>query len=98
MLLTRLLCGYERNGDELRGQVTLPSDVDLHFLQELFGADKSEPMFDCFPLDIEKAGVLEASFNLPRLDPTLEWFLECDLGPGSGLGVDPDIRVRTPNN
>ncbi len=90
--IERTLDYYEKNSDDLAGQLPLEG-VELAFLQELFGMTRDDPMFEVFPVNSLQVEALRpyvsGEIDLDRYD----YYLDCSGIPTSE-GVS-DTRVVT---
>ncbi|CAN5762395.1 hypothetical protein BH23PLA1_BH23PLA1_02800 [soil metagenome] len=79
----RTLAFYEKGEDNLAGEYRL-SGMDLPRLQNLFGVDPDNPMYDVWPVDPAKAEVLihfvDGTIDLGKYD----YYVECHALPESG--------------
>lgn len=73
--IVRKLRGYEKNGDALILEIKLPP-LDISYLQNLFGIDKDNPMYDAYEVHEKQKIVLEKyiteEIDLDRYDYFLE--------------------------
>lgn len=78
MKLSRLFRGFDKNDDSLQQEIELPLTVELSILQEIFGADRDDPMYDCYPVSADRAAAVEEDLGLHVPVEKYDFFLECD--------------------
>ena len=72
----RVLRWYEKNGDALVGEQVL--NLDLHWLQKLFGESRDSLMFECYPVSRMQARYLQRRLRRSFDLDSYAYFLECD--------------------
>lgn len=55
--MTRIIRCYSKVDESLILEVTIP-DIDLRVLQDAFGIDTDNPMYDCYPIGSTQVAVL----------------------------------------
>lgn len=77
MTLTRLLRGYDKNGDALKLEIALPTGIELSLLQEIFDIESDNPMYDCYPVNKMNVKSVEEHFGIHVPIDEFDFFLEC---------------------
>ena len=72
----RVLRWYEKNGDALVGEQVL--NIDLRWLQKLFGESRDSLMFECYPVSRMQARYLQRRLRRAFDLDSYAYFLECD--------------------
>ena len=72
----RLVRCYSKDDESLVSEIALP-DIDLRVLQDAFGIDESNPMYDCYPIGLSQVAVLNnwcnSSIDCLKYDCLLEY-------------------------
>jgi len=76
--VTRWVRGYETSRGDLPAEWRLPDSLELKLLQDLFGARREDPMYDCYRLGQAQAEALARWIGRELTDADLEFFLEAD--------------------
>ncbi|MCB1682694.1 MAG: hypothetical protein H6858_04715 [Rhodospirillales bacterium] len=77
--VVRLIRYFEKEGDDLVGEISLPQDkLNLGELQKLFHIPSENPMYDCYRITNQNVKFFQ---NLIRHEfdfEKYEYFFECD--------------------
>jgi hypothetical protein len=76
--ITRFIRGYEKRGESLITEIPL-NGISLETLQDLFGYEKDNPMYDCYPLRQEYLPFFERYVGNRLETNSCDYFLECEL-------------------
>ncbi len=77
--INRVLRWFEKEGDNLVGEKII-SNVNLKYLQELFGIDSENPMYDCYLVEsVEQVNYLQNLLNFELDTKSYDYLVECDM-------------------
>jgi len=76
-MINRLIRVFQKEGDDFLSEVIL-KDVTLEELQKLFNIEKSNPMYDCYPVTEKQKCFLEGKANISIDLDSYDYFVEAD--------------------
>ncbi|MEO8900151.1 MAG: hypothetical protein ABI488_01040 [Polyangiaceae bacterium] len=79
--VTRWLRWFDLVDDSLAGESVL-AKASLPELQDLFGVDRDNPMYDCFPVDAKHVQYLQSLVAVPIELARFAYFVEADAVAG----------------
>lgn len=74
--VSRWICGYDRETDQLVVEYHLPEAWTLQRLQELFDVPEENPMYDSFELDEEQERIFARDLGTDLPAAGLAFFVE----------------------
>jgi hypothetical protein len=76
--IERVVRWFEKEGDELVGEKIISND-NLEHLQQLFGIDAKNPMYDCYLVEsTEQINYVQNLLNFELDTESYDYFIECD--------------------
>jgi hypothetical protein len=76
--VTRWIRGFDKVRGKMLVEYRLPDSWTLDRLQDLFGVEKDDPMYDCFLINEDAARFLEPDIGTRLVAEDREFFLEAD--------------------
>lgn len=76
--VSRWVRGYDKSRGDLRAEWRLPDSLELKLLQDLFGARREDPMYDCYRVGQAQAEALTRWIGRELTEADWEFFLEAD--------------------
>ncbi|MDY6930100.1 MAG: hypothetical protein SWN10_23885 [Pseudomonadota bacterium] len=73
--VVRKLRGYEKHGDSLVVEITLPP-IELSKLQKQFGLVESDPMYDAYEVTKDQRSFLQKYLKTTNNWEQYDWFIE----------------------
>lgn len=73
--IVRKLRGYEKHGDSLVMEITLPA-IELSQLQKQFGLVESDPMYDAYEVTKDQINFLQKYLKETIKWEKYDWFIE----------------------
>jgi hypothetical protein len=76
--VVRIIQVFDKVGDELVGEIPLSNVPGISQLREVFHAQRSDPMFDVYPIGPKEAKALAPCLEGAKLDlKRYDYFLAC---------------------